>query len=270
MIQQTRFTLIGLAFVTIISTYDGPTALVEGNVKIAIDAAKLALEASKLFANKIDAQQSPNGRFIRTVSNNGCLDGGKRSGWKENAPFPYHQCPLESHLRWRFDGPYLRMGASQAHFNDKEGCLDCSFGGRDCDVIVFECVGGLNQQWSVKVFDHQVDKRNRKVSFSIMHQGNSNQCLTRNPRQIHTFDHEECATEAHVASATTGWKNVWTKSKKTWAEAYDKCCMRKPTKSWDSYSLRDCTGNSDQSFYLDSNWLDELDKLGTEQPLGRK
>lgn len=239
--------LILVNLVTLLSSdYSLPWSSVQASTALNVFSA--ATGASSLLFDVLKREANPEGRFIFAKTNDGCLDGGKQVGDHEALVFPYHMCKPEPWLKWRFDGRLLMLSHTASYMQGSPVCMDCWREGPDCDIYMLKCYGGANQQWTVKVYPHQIDQQKRRVYFSIMSFKYPDRCITLD-RQREVPDYER---------GTFGCKDSkyslrgYCLSQMNWSY---------PTIKWDMYHLAPCTGSPEQSFYLEHQWFAELDQM---------
>lgn len=237
--------LVGFLAISSLCDRESPKSSVAANP---ISILGVAISASSLLFNVLKREANPEGRFIFAKSNDGCLDGGKRVAEHEALVFPYHMCKPEPWLKWRFDGRLLILSHTANFMTGGPVCMDCWREGPDCDIYVLQCHGGTNQQWTIKVFPHQINQQQRRVYFSIMSFKHPDRCLTLN-RQNSVLDYERGIYKCRDAN--------WSLRGYCLSDMY----WDYPTIKWDMYRLAPCTGSDDQSFYLEHQWFGEIDQM---------
>lgn len=177
LIQQILNTM-KLSFIAIIFLlFAKQDSVVDADLGAALAGIALIKDLIILTVNYLQPKGSDgSGHFIQTKFNNGCLDAGFNTEPKVYTVHPYYLCLPNANLKWKFDGPLLKV---EAEDDLDRPCLDCSGGSANCDIKVKECTGDLNQRWMVRIHPQQIDNTSHRVYFSIHSQKYASRCLSK-------------------------------------------------------------------------------------------
>jgi len=205
-----------------------PTALIHPgtviNVGDSIIDTKPMIEKFKKFMSGSD------GRQLKVKLNGGCVDAGHHSADPEAGdiltPYVNQQCPEHPWTKWLWDGDYLKVGWA-SDYPGTFGCLGFWDKGEAPSLEVFSCVD--ISTFLIRFHPRQFDFSRLELFFSIHSKVYQSKCLG-----IYNKD-----LEIHPSYRGNANKTV----------------------RRDVFQLQECYGLDHQSFYLEDEQFDVIDKL---------